>query len=659
MAEQLILDPGAVSTGRNQLEITQWVDAGEGIDYGDAEIQAFMSDMERGSVPVDFRVPNRQVTIPLVVKATGGTTFAQARQLLEHKAALLQREGGWFGRVLSSNTAPTGGTVYADVVNCSLKFGGSWLQTHKNVDPDAELRLELIPDWYGDERQLGDHVETTNTELIWTETNIAGDYPGRIRLVVDNDDATNPQRSLLWGVRARNYSNSTTARLTYSAPTELTALDQAFASGAWIVHQNVSTQWTPVLSTTLLGSGAAMTHTGTYRVWALAQTSTSIRLRWLWDVGDFLNPVANEPVTFGGTSGRIVDLGQVRLDRVPAGTHRWQGMLQAASDVGGGFVQVQRLWFQPVDEGSGVLRAPVNPEPGLSSFAARDEFNQTSGALNGKTLPVGGAWSGAGDTDDFVINATSHTLQRTAISDTSVTTGRFGVAGGSSFSTVVVQGDIQLAGIDRQMVIARYGSANTWVGAGFRQNSFVVVEGYSAGVGVVAFSAPMALNVDGWYTVRAYLDTSGNILVWVFPQGGSPGTAQIVGRDSNLATGGALASGRVGVYDAWTAATARTRSYDNFAAWVPTTDAVLFNGRSAELRTEGMFRQDSTGAAYGPVSYLTGDLPRIPPSGLENRTVQFFVKADRTDMDVLSGAGFADDISARVSYRPSWLHVPS
>jgi hypothetical protein len=84
MAEQLILDPGAVSTGRNQLEITQWVDAGEGIDYGDAEIQAFMSDMERGSVPVDFRVPNRQVTIPLVVKATGGTTFAQARQLLEH-----------------------------------------------------------------------------------------------------------------------------------------------------------------------------------------------------------------------------------------------------------------------------------------------------------------------------------------------------------------------------------------------------------------------------------------------------------------------------------------------------------------------------------------------------------------------------------------------
>jgi hypothetical protein len=85
----------------------------------------------------------------------------------------------------------------------------------------------------------------------------------------------------------------------------------------------------------------------------------------------------------------------------------------------------------------------------------------------------------------------------------------------------------------------------------------------------------------------------------------------------------------------------------------------LFNGRSAELRTEGMFRQDSTGAAYGPVSYLTGDLPRIPPSGLENRTVQFFVKADRTDMDVLSGAGFADDISARVSYRPSWLHVPS
>jgi hypothetical protein len=69
-----------------------------------------------------------------------------------------------------------------------------------------------------------------------------------------------------------------------------------------------------------------------------------------------------------------------------------------------------------------------------------------------------------------------------------------------------------------------------------------------------------------------------------------------------------------------------------------------------------MFREEATGAAFGPVSHVTGDLPRIPPSGSEGRTVQFFLKASRGDFATLPDTG-VDDISARALYRPSFLLV--
>ncbi len=53
----------------------------------------------------------------------------------------------------------------------------------------------------------------------------------------------------------------------------------------------------------------------------------------------------------------------------------------------------------------------------------------------------------------------------------------------------------------------------------------------------------------------------------------------------------------------------------------------------------------------------TGELPRIPPAGLEGRTCEVFIKGSRGDFGQLPDNG-VDDISARVTYRPSWLFVP-
>ena len=86
-------------------------------------------------------------------------------------------------------------------------------------------------------------------------------------------------------------------------------------------------------------------------------------------------------------------------------------------------------------------------------------------------------------------------------------------------------------------------------------------------------------------------------------------------------------------------------------------DCVIAAGKTCELRTDGMFRQGGGGTVYGPVSQVIGDLPRVPPSGLESRTLQVFLKPSRGEFDNEADSGI-DDLSAQTFYRPSFLYTP-
>jgi hypothetical protein len=86
-------------------------------------------------------------------------------------------------------------------------------------------------------------------------------------------------------------------------------------------------------------------------------------------------------------------------------------------------------------------------------------------------------------------------------------------------------------------------------------------------------------------------------------------------------------------------------------------DAVIYASKTAELRTEGMFRSDAGGTIYAPVSQVTGDLPRVPPSGLESRPVQVFVKPTRGDLSTLADSGL-DSLSVIPKVCPSYLFRP-
>lgn len=310
-----------------------------------------------------------------------------------------------------------------------------------------------------------------------------------------------------------------------------------------------------------------------------------------------------------------------------------------------------------------MLRAPFKLELGLFDYTARDEFNQSAGALAGKTAVAGGAWGGAGDADDFSVEATGHTAQRTAVSDT-VDIGRAAPLGASATATaaqidvrssVLIGSTAPLTGL-----LLRYVDASNYAYARIQWTTVTGIARVGLARRLAASNitySPVSLDfpiaVDTWYTLRAVIDATGSWWIWVFPRGGVPGEPLLTGQHSELATGGALASGQAGLFDYWSGGTAVTRSLDNFLAWVPTLDAVLHPSQSAELRTDGMFREDATGTAYGPVSYAEGGVPRLPPTG----TTQILLKGSRGDFDQVPDRGI-DDISARVFYRPSWLFIP-
>ncbi|HYH59583.1 MAG TPA: carbohydrate binding domain-containing protein [Thermoleophilaceae bacterium] len=199
---------------------------------------------------------------------------------------------------------------------------------------------------------------------------IRGDYPARLRLVIDELD-DEEQNELLWGVRSRYYSADSTAALAYQAeeltPTSPAAVaTRALASGG--AADNVvnytdlpirddSNPWTEILTTAL--SGAELSHMGTYRVWAriFLLATHKLWLRFAWQVGELGSGVTtNSPVTVDGTNGfYLVDLGEISLRPTGSGDHSWQGRIEAVGAAGGEDVEIDRVYFQPLDEAAGRL----------------------------------------------------------------------------------------------------------------------------------------------------------------------------------------------------------------------------------------------------------------------------------------------------------------
>lgn len=356
------LDPVEVAVNRQELPIDDGPGMSihqDGIDWGDAVVQAYMADAQIGSDQVDRRIPNRMVTIPfgLGMGEAGEAAFYAVKSSLTQKVALLQGEGGTVKR---SGDIP----MYADVVGATLTIPDHW-QENAFLEDACKLVLECKPDFYGDEIQL-DTINATNSRLAAVLTaagqpaTILGDYPGRLRLTI-TEQSNVFQSGILWALRSRFYDPANTAKVFMDGSELDPGGDGARVAYAGSVSGNAiesnpmdATRWYDICSMSL--GGVNLTHVGAYRVWARVWCSTNPNLRMAWDLGDMYSPIPNNPSPIATANHwNLVDLGMINIRRSVLPPQVWLGSLQGKSAPGtsGDRAFVDQVILQPLDEFSG------------------------------------------------------------------------------------------------------------------------------------------------------------------------------------------------------------------------------------------------------------------------------------------------------------------
>ena len=672
----VILDPAQVAPAGRQ-EISLSGDGlkvfYEGIDWGTQEVKQFMAEGVFGSRPIDHTWPTRIIKLPLVVTASGGTTFDENRVRLEAWVALVNQESsGWIKRVL-----PSGKFYYADITGAKLHLSSDWLTENRDLDRGATLELEALPDFYGDEI-VGAAVEGTGD--LSTTMQVKGELPARVENFTIEDLSGSNQLGLMWLFRRRHYSEASTAEWAYNAEALglLDLAEKVELAGSYgtkvVKHPKLSTGWTPVLSTNKAGS-TFLTHAGLYSVWARVY-STSAVLPWLrlvYGVGDIVAPQENRQVRVPGSEAYfLVNLGQINVQAIPFGAQRWEGVIQARGLAGGENVYVDRVWFLCGDEGSGVLKAAsTSITPVADTYLWRDEFNQTAGAATGKTAAVGGVYAAVLNSDaspDFEVDATTHRLKRTSTSD-SGTIGAFGWVGRGIGAPVEAEnllfresfvidaaGAIFPASLRIGQIVSYVSNTNFVMvhlfvdPAGSGTSSLIISkpDGTTLAQSGALWGLPTFGVMEGTLTTVVRGTT---INVYLGIKAESP---SLVLSAENTLVG---VKGKCFLYDANPTTTAVTRWFDKVGLWTPAFDAVAYGSRNARLSWKGLTRQSSDGAAYGPVSYPGSDLPRIPVSGQEETPVEIAVKPSRGQFGEVADSG-KDKLKIQMGYRPCYASVP-
>jgi hypothetical protein len=364
-----------------------------------------------------------------------------------------------------------------------------------------------------------------------------------------------------------------------------------------------------------------------------------------WGVGDFRSFKRNAPYTVPtGVEMTICDLGMITI---PPGTTRWEGRILVKGDsvVAGDTGIVDSFYLVPVDEGSGEITASY-AQASSAVYTARDEFDQTSGALNGKTLNVGGTWATAGGTTDLTVSGSGY-VTRSTVSDTAA---RVAV---TSAAAVGAQAVKMLIGYAGPIIGAHGGPVVRYVST----SNYVAVEcfpnfGSGWNINLVKFTGGATftyldqtyrgeLDNNGVIYAQVAVSSTGSYAVWAWneSQGTSaPETPIMTGYNSILASGGANATGKIGFYDFNSGASTGTRTYDTFTSWSPVFDAAVFGSQSATVAWNGVTREDSGGSFSVPVSKYEGDYFLVPPMMGESRSIRYVVVTSRGGPGRFDGA---------------------
>ena len=282
---------------------------------------------------------------------------------------------------------------------------------------------------------------------------------------------------------------------------------------------------------------------------------------------------------------------------------------------------------------------------------------------------AGQTWVTSGDAVDTTVDEATHVAKRSEVSDADINTGRYAVAGTNVLTNTVVgikakRGTLLTGASERirQFALARYVDNSNWFGFGpdVEAPSVPVTDRMRvvkrvAGTVTELQKVTIPSNVD-YRSVYLQVDSRGRYFCWgSLLESGIP-RLLATGHDTDLAAGGTLDDGKVGFYDAKTGALANQRIYDQFVAWVPPLDAIIFSGLSLELTDSIARREASSGGAWAEV-VPEGDYLQLEPEGMGARKNRLLFVASPNDPDTM-GVGHPKKVKVEVYATPRWRGVP-
>lgn len=677
--ETITLDPVEFVPERTELGLDLLGIRVRESEWGDSEHEMFMVRQALGEIPADRHPPNRTVNITLRVEETKTNNLAEAVHRLQQKVGLLQREGGWVRRDFDADSEfsePVATRVHAAVL------GGvhGWMMAHRQRAPEVVLTLTTDPYFYGIEEVELAEVKAENARRLEYEIKEGkGSAPGLIRVLVKNE-GTAKWFSILHSLESRDYSNAATAKAFYEAEA-LTLTGKAAkgartgASGEVVKSGSLSNSWQSMLYSKIKATELHMTHIGTRRLLMrvydpnmTAPGAVKMRLEWraLGSNQWTQNPIVTAPLV-GGFA--IVDLGEVIPDMATLGSQRWEFRLMVkTTGTVGQEIEIDCAYVLSTEQ---YLRAKeaANQQSG-GTIVWEDNFLQAGGSATGKIADVGGAYTGAGDVDDFKVMASGDYLQRHegsgANGDSSITNGRYLISGAGEFEEVTYELELEFDYVygssgGRSCQLLRYKDTSNWLMVGIERAAvqsewYFVILKCVAGVVTTIKKSAVQKNLAGIRRlVRTTVKTDGSVTATIFT-GGVP--LELSATDEVLGTGKTLGKGKLGIYDVDITSTTAPRQYYHPVATLPPVgaeavpDAITFPNRSIEIRSDGLFRQHETDDVWGRV-VPDGFLPFLPPAMLENRVAKGIIIPSAGDFGSVEDAG-THKLSARVMYFPGY-----
>jgi hypothetical protein len=496
-----------------------------------------------------------------------------------------------------------------------------------NIAPVVAISLSLTckPFAYGTEVLAGT-VTSSNPVVSLELPAIPGDVPAEGRVVV-TDLASQARRLAEWGLEQRHYNPAVALTFTSTAMALLAGVSTTRA-GSW---------GTNVVRATLLpyaNQGIAtvdnLAHVGLWkvraRVWA-SSTGTQVRVAYRQGAAGSWAPNAynTAPVAAGWS---VVDLGSVMLTAAEVGSQASSLRLEAFSQTSGDTVDIDYVWVTPQDSGYGVARTPGDMVSMAPTVVAWDDFDSMTigAALDTRVAPGGGGtWATSGSTTDFTRtggSSTSGQVFRAATSDVAVggILGRLALYGSTSYTDVQIQGDVVLEdasdGNVRPRMIARYVDASNHLFLRKVPSSIAGKVKLELGTKIAATDTVLSsvdlpplshINLTLKLRVLASGLASAQLLI------GSAVFAELAGTSTDLATGGTLATGKVGFWDQNIGGSNRVRFYDNMSVSTPTPEVLTVpSGRALHVHSDTTLIESADGVYTSP----PGAVPRVtvPPA---------------------------------------------